>query len=295
MTTATMTTGSAGLSESAGSASAEWPTWALFLGILVVLAAVLCAAHWILTAARQGLRTFHRNAIYSHSLDPHRSVIRRRPTWLVLAVAAVSSFFATRWVQAHESPPAHSVPSQTLETDVAPVPEPVASHRPTPATFVRSILPALRRQRLTPTQAVLFAAHLARETGWGRQVHGNNFGNIKTGNWSGSSFELTDRLGFRGAYRAYDTTEAGIRDAVALIRDSARYRRAWRLLERGDTRWYSQLGIDGYYESASPKPGKHGVHDVATVTRVQHEYEQIVNLIRHYDATKSLATVAAQP
>lgn len=155
-----------------------------------------------------------------------------------------------------------------------------------PVTFVHAIVPALERQGLTRTQAVLFAAHLARETGWGRWVRGNNFGNIKRGGWSGESFQLIDRLGFLGTYRAYPSVDEGLRDAVALIRNTPRYRRAWRLLQAGDSRWYGQLGLDGYYEGPTghARDGSrfHTEHDLSTVLNVQREYDGIVALVRNH-------------
>jgi hypothetical protein len=261
----------------------EWPAWSLFLAILVGVVAVYCSVRLSLRAVTQIWRITRR-------ANP------RRPVWpwrgsrtavmpLLMVVTAVTCFLATRRLQAMASSTPPTEPAIVAVPAHIDVPTTVSTSAPRPEAFVRTVVPALERNGLTRTQAVLFAAHLARETGWGRWVHGNNFGNIKTGRWSGESFPLTDRLGFRGTYRAYNAPEAGLRDAVALIRDTPRYRRAWALLRAGDARWYGQLGLDGYYEGR-PERGQHGAHTLASIGDVQREYESIVSLVQRYAGTR---------
>jgi hypothetical protein len=156
------------------------------------------------------------------------------------------------------------------------------------AAFVRTMVAVLCRKGLTRRQAVLFTAHLARETGWGRWVRGNNFGNIKAGQgWTGSTFSMVDARGFEGRYRAWPALDQGVEGTLALVRDSARYRKAWKLLRAGDVRWYGQLGLDGYYEGptghAQDGSRFHTEHDLGTVQAVQREYEEIVALATQYN------------
>lgn len=270
----------------------SWPLRPLLLAALVVVAACICAG-WHSYRALSALRGIARRKTPPRLLWAIRGlalpygIVGGARIALLCGVAAVLGAGLTTLAMARGADPQTVVRPTTVPTSLAMggadrktvVNGAAQAAASTPATFVRSVVPALEHLGLTPIQAVFFAAHLARETGWGRWVRGNNFGNIKTGDWSGRSFQLTDRLGFRGTYRAYDTTEAGLRDAVALIRDSSRYRRAWRLLQAGDTRWYGQLGLDGYYEAA-PEHGQHGMHTLATIGDVQREYEQIVDLVR---------------
>lgn len=217
---------------------------------------------------------------------------------LLLALAGMASYWLTRrFIRTDLETVPQSVPllwpssSRATSGTPKPVTEPSA---PFPATregraaFVRTMVSVLRHKGLTRRQALLFAAHLARETGWGRWVRGNNFGNIKAGSgWTGPVFTLTDARGFTAQYRAWPTLEQGIQSTLALVRDSARYRKAWRLLRAGDPRWYGQLGLDGYYEGPTghARDGSrfHTEHDLATVQAVQREYEGIVALATQYD------------
>lgn len=269
--------------------SAEWPVRPLLLAAPVVVTACACAA-WHSHQALGALWAIARRKI------PRRLLWAiPRTRWRIMAVvtaAITSGVMVTRWVQARVQQTTPLGVSTHAEVPAAAVlqPEPPAIQSPAPQVFVRMILPALERQGLTHVQAVLFAAHLARETGWGRWVRGNNYGNIKAGSgWTGDTFWMTDARGFRDQYRAWPTLDQGVQSTVALIRDSARYRKAWRLLRAGDPRWYGQLGLDGYYEGPTGRARDgsrfHTEHTLATVLDVQREYEQIVNLVRRYNAT----------
>jgi hypothetical protein len=222
---------------------------------------------------------------------------------LLLVLAGMASYWLTRrFIQTDPETAPQSVPLVWPSTSRAtpasspkPPPEPSA---PFPATregraaFVRTMVSVLCRKGLTHRQAVLFTAHMARETGWGRWVRGNNFGNIKVGRgWSGATFSMRDARGFQGQYRAWSTLEQGVESNLALVRDSSRYRKAWRLLRAGDPRWYGQLGLDGYYEGPTghARDGSrfHTEHDLSTVLNVQREYEGIVALAAQYDVGES--------
>lgn len=148
---------------------------------------------------------------------------------------------------------------------------------------------ALENLGLSHDQSLLFIAHLARETGWGSAVYNYNFGNIKAGsNPPHPWFWLTDRLGYTDKYRAYDRPEDGLWDDIALIRDHSLYQKSWALLMAGDPNWYSQLGLDGYYEGP-PDPNQPGVHTKntpETVIPVQHEYNQILAMVQQYDQSQ---------
>ena len=107
-------------------------------------------------------------------------------------------------------------------------------------TYMRGLLAG---SGLTGRPAQLFIAHVGRETGFGRGVYDNAFGNVKEyggGPW----FRLSDGL----QYRAYGSPRAGAEGAISTIRDSARYRGAWAKLVAGDRTWYSTLGLSGYYQ-----------------------------------------------
>ncbi len=220
---------------------------------------------------------------------------------IALAVAVGAASFA--YTQRIQRVRAQTVPQSVPIVPPAPANEaaPDAGSKPSPwpaapfpatregrMAFVRTMVTVLRRKGLTRQQALLFAAHLARETGWGRWVRGNNFGNVKVGRgWDGPTFAMRDARGFDGQYRAWPTLEQGVESNLALVRDSARYRKAWKLLRAGDLRWYGQLGLDGYYEGPTghARDGSrfHTEHDLATVQGVQREYEGIVALAAQYD------------
>lgn len=151
--------------------------------------------------------------------------------------------------------------------------------------FVQTIVAGLMGIGLSFDQALLFTAHLARETGWGQYTWNNNFGNIKGQNPdTGNYYVLTDRLGFTDRYRAYSDVASGLGGAVGLIRDRPRYQGAWAKLLAVDPDWYSQLGIEGYYEGPLD-PNQPGVHQPTTRANVgpaQAEYEDVLRLVRGY-------------
>lgn len=156
------------------------------------------------------------------------------------------------------------------------------------AAFIRYVVGALMQIEFTQEQALLFATHKARESGWGKFIWNNNFGNIKTGSpVRGPWFWMTDARKFRDKYRAYDTPEDGIADNVNLVKKSRRYQKSWALLMAGNPNWYGQLGLDGYYEGPPDKnrPGKHTNHTPATVAPVQREYNAMLATARKYLAT----------
>jgi hypothetical protein len=260
----------------------EWPAWSASLAILVVVIAVYCSVRLVIMASAQIWRVTRRTM--PRPVWPRRGS-RTAVMTLLTVVTAVTCFLATRRLQATAASTPALVPATVAVPAHIDVPTTVSTSAPRPESFVRTVVPVLVRNGLTHRQAILFAAHLARETGWGRWVHGHNYGNIKTGPWAGASFQIVDRLGFRGTYRAYNAPETGLRDAVALIRDSHRYRRAWSLLRAGDSRWYGQLGLDGYYEGR-PEHGQHGAHTLASIGDVQREYESIVSLVQRYAGTR---------
>lgn len=215
---------------------------------------------------------------------------------ILLAIAAGAASFAyTRRIQRIRTETApHPVPLVPMALSSDPAPDAASKPAPFPATregraaFVRTMVSVLCHKGLTRRQAVLFTAHLARETGWGRWVRGNNFGNIKAGRgWTGPTFSMVDARGFQGRYRAWPVLEQGVESTLSLVRDSARYRKAWKLLRAGDVRWYGQLGLDGYYEGptghAQDGSRFHTDHDLATVQAVQREYEGIVALATQYN------------
>lgn len=158
--------------------------------------------------------------------------------------------------------------------------------------FVKYMIPVLMSLGMSHESAVLFTAHKARETGWGKAVFRYNFGNIKVGSpMKGPYFWLTDRRGFRDKYRAYYTPEDGIQDNITLIQKLTRYRKSWAMLQAGDISWYGQLGLDGYYEGPPnpSRPGTHTVHTPTTVAPVQREYAKIVALVHKYEASPGAA------
>jgi hypothetical protein len=261
--------------------------------VLVVLVAVVCAVRLVACAGREVWalvrRKTPRRVVWAFRGTAVPMVTRVGRIVLLYVGAAAVGAGATTWALAQETtPPTVTTPTSVSVPLSPPAPRPAAppTTPTTPTTFARTVVPALEQRGLTHVQALLFAAHLARETGWGRWVSHHNYGNIKTGTWSGASFSLTDRRGFRSRYRAYPTAAEGIEGALALIRDSQRYRKAWSLLQRGDLHWYGQLGLDGYYEGPPDREtlGQHTAHTLATIEATQREYEGIVNLMRRYDA-----------
>lgn len=138
--------------------------------------------------------------------------------------------------------------------------------------FVAFLRNALQNIGLTHRQALLFIAHKARESGWGKAVWNFNFGNIKTGSQiRGPWFWLTDKRG-PDKYRAYDTAEDGIWDNVELIRKLSRYKKAWAMLIAEDPNWYGELGLSGYYGDGAYTHARPG-----SVAVVQAEYNDILD------------------
>jgi hypothetical protein len=274
-----------------GISTGDVPLWTLLVTILIVSLAVLCAARFLVMASRQiwklpWSRTPRRwlRAVTFSLPSP-----RLMPILFFATFAGIASFVATRWVDARAARAPVEDPWTVRRSAVAwTIPSDAPKFSATPegrATFVQTMVPLLQRHGLTRDQAVLFTAHIARETGWGRWIYRNNFGNIKVPQgWTGDSFWLTDARGFRDRYRAWSTPDEGIEANIALIRDVKRYRKAWSLLKAGNPHWYGQLGLDGYYEGPPDRAQKgHTDHNLATVSPVQHEYEVIVALVRRYN------------
>lgn len=210
-------------------------------------------------------------------------------TALLAALAGAVSYLGTRWNLSSD-------PDETSNRSVVSSSSPelhFPSGKEGRIAFVHTMVPLLQRHGLTHDQAVLFAAHIARETGWGRWIHRNNVGNIKAGfGWTGESFFLTDRYGFHSLYRAYPTPDAGIEDNLALVRNAPRYRKSWSMLLSVNPNWYGQLGLDGYYERP-PDPvnsDNHAVHTAATIAPSQHDYDGVLALARGYDQGASFVS-----
>jgi peptidoglycan hydrolase FlgJ len=95
---------------------------------------------------------------------------------------------------------------------------------------LRPLLTAAGRQLGVSPRILL--AHAALETDWGRAVVGNNLFGIKAGgSWQGaavttSTHEVEDgrRVSREAAFRAYPSLDASVRDYVALIAGTPRYR-----------------------------------------------------------------------
>jgi hypothetical protein len=117
--------------------------------------------------------------------------------------------------------------------------------------FACYVVPAaMRLGGLSREAAILFAAHLSRETGAGHSVWCNDFGNIKAkGRWRGDWYRLGPHGDAYEPFRAYASPDAGLSAALGLIAHAALYREAWALLTRGDPAWYAALGRAGYYQS----------------------------------------------
>lgn len=277
-----------------GSSAGDMSPWALLMIIVIVLVAVLCAARFLVMAGRQiwtlpwsrTPRRFLRAVAFSL---PSPGLM---PILFFATFAGIASFVATRWVDTREARAPVEDSSVPRVASASTIPPEAPKFSATPegrATFVQTMVPLLQRHGLTRDQAVLFTAHIARETGWGRWIYRNNFGNIKVPQgWTGESFWLTDARGFRDRYRAWSTPDEGIEANISLIRDVKRYRKAWSLLKAGSPHWYGQLGLDGYYEGPPDRSQKgHTDHNLATVSPVQRDYESIVALVRRYNEPRT--------
>jgi hypothetical protein len=101
-------------------------------------------------------------------------------------------------------------------------------------------------------------AHLARETGWGRNEWGHAPGNIKCRGsyapedergWHGDCHWLTNRNDGRQLYRSYPNIREGLADYLRLM-ESRTYRGAWHHLLRhpeDGVGWYDRLMRAGYH------------------------------------------------
>lgn len=215
-----------------------------------------------------------------------------KPVPLLLAAsgAGLTVFLLSKYAQG--ATPTHDIPDEYLDQVQVgwhgdPVEVPKIQQPKFPNTtsghiaFVATMLDTLGRKGLTPESSILFTAHVARETGWGKAIWNNNIGNIKTGSrLKGPYFWMTDARKERDRYRSYDTLDDGLEDDLALIRDLPRYQDAWAMLQNGDPNWYGQLGLDGYYEG----PANHSVHTPITIIPVQKEYNSIVTTARRFAA-----------
>jgi hypothetical protein len=119
--------------------------------------------------------------------------------------------------------------------------------------------------------AAALLAHYARETGWGRDEHNFALGNIR---WTGSGPAFYQQ----GAddpvprpYRAHDSAEDGVRDAVRLA-SSGRYAAGYQRLLAGasEAEWYSRL-----MAPADDVAGWHPYSDVGL-----REYVSILGTVR---------------
>jgi hypothetical protein len=153
--------------------------------------------------------------------------------------------FKPRWepTPVHTDPHGHRTP---------PGPEWRAEHQPRqwPATaagraaFVRYAVPLFAAAAGLPqASAVLFVAHVARETGFGRAVWNNAWGNIKQ---YGPAAWPWHRLADQEPYKSFLTPQAGAAYAVRLVQQ--RWPGPYAKLRAGDATWYGDLGRGGYYE-----------------------------------------------
>lgn len=146
--------------------------------------------------------------------------------------------------------------------------------------FVAYMLDMLAGEGLTGEPAILFTAHVGRETGFGKSVYGDNWGNIKQygdGPWH--------RLADGQPYRTYTSPRAGIRDNIEFLRDrnGGRYRRAWEMLLAGNPNWYGQMGLSGYYECGGAGDRHTCTSDEISVP--QADYNRTLASVRNYMVT----------
>jgi hypothetical protein len=174
---------------------------------------------------------------------------------------------STPFPSAHTDPHGHRTPpGREVAMTRAPF---IANGR----EFVAHVIPRLEGLGLSHEQAILFAAHLARETGSGRYVWCNDWGNIKAyAAWHGDWYRLGPTGDAYEPFRAYATSENGLAAGVSFIRGS-RYTEPWRLLQANDPTWYGALGRAGYYG---------GDPDAA-----QREYDSLLTTIRNWWANRS--------
>lgn len=119
--------------------------------------------------------------------------------------------------------------------------------------------------------AAALLAHYARETGWGRDEHNFALGNIR---WTGTGPAFYQQGGDDPEprpYRAYDSAEDGVRDAVRLA-SSGRYAAGYQRLLAGasEAEWYSRL--------MAPADGVAGWHPYSDVGL--REYVSILGTVR---------------
>jgi hypothetical protein len=120
--------------------------------------------------------------------------------------------------------------------------------------------PAIVRQGLSPTAAAILTAHIALSTGWGRAADNYRLAGIKATSESqdytvveGSEYVLgVEQPKTPMKWRSYDTLDQGVAAVLGLLQQP-RYAASWALLTAGDTGYFRQLGLDGWYTAPPAK------------------------------------------
>lgn len=143
-----------------------------------------------------------------------------------------------------------------------------------PARFSRDVYAAFRHLGLSPNSALILTAHVALSTGWGKSMDNYMLTGIKAGNacvcsgtclpsYSGpyickKGFEYINgkKVDAVMPFRAYKTLDEGAAATLSLLK-SSRYAKSYAFLMAGDTRYFRQLGADGWY-TADPSEVESG-------------------------------------
>ena len=141
----------------------------------------------------------------------------------------------------------------------------------TVCAWAREMLALVERQGFRGKPAKLLIAHIARETGFGRSLWNNAFGNVKQFDAYARN-HAWHRLSDHEPYMAFQSADDGMRYMIAVIRGTGGMRRqAYNKLMAGDQTWYGDLGRSQYYGDA---PRNDAAAIEAAAVRGQREYDQ---------------------
>lgn len=130
-------------------------------------------------------------------------------------------------------------------------------HWPNARTFALEVLGAFERCGLSRLSAMLVTAHAGLSSGWGGTSSGRGLANYMLAGVKAtkdqpyvllptSEYVNGVRVRTTAPFVAYATLDEACRAMLVTLK-SKRYVAAWSYLQAGDTRYFEQVGLDGWY------------------------------------------------